>query len=122
MTRKKSNPLLRTRRPLLPPGARSRSAHLLTAAAARGDFVLPCCAGCGRFLWPMAEGCPACLSEVGVKAAPQGARVISATTAEVPAAPYFRERAPWRVGLVQMEAGPQAVRTPRSKNTSVGRW
>ncbi|MCB1342358.1 MAG: SDR family NAD(P)-dependent oxidoreductase [Pseudooceanicola sp.] len=109
MTRKKSNPLLRTRRPLLPPGARSRSAHLLTAAAARGDFVLPCCAGCGRFLWPMAEGCPACLSEVGVKAAPQGARVISATTAEVPAAPYFRERAPWRVGLVQMEAGPQAV-------------
>lgn len=105
----KANPLRPTRLPLPVPAARSRAAHLLTAAASRGDFDLPCCTGCGRFLWPMPEVCPACLSEVGLSRAPQGGRLISATTAEVPADPYFRERAPWRVGLVAMDCGPQAV-------------
>ena len=107
--RKKANPLRRTRRPLLPPEARSRSAHLLTAAAARGRFDLPCCIGCGRVIWPMPEACPDCLSEVATAPAPRGARVISITTAEVPADSYFRERAPWRVGLVSMDCGPQAI-------------
>lgn len=107
--RVKKNPLHRTRRPLLPPGQRSRAAHLLTAAAAEGRFALPCCTACGRFAWPMPEACPACLGDMGLQAAPQGARVLSATTAEVPADAYFRERGPWRVGLVQMNAGPQAL-------------
>jgi NAD(P)-dependent dehydrogenase (short-subunit alcohol dehydrogenase family) len=35
--------------------------------------------------------------------------VLAATVAAVPADPWFRARAPWRVGLVQMEAGPQAL-------------
>ena len=109
MKRVKSNPLLRTRRPLLPPAARSRSAHLLTAAAARGAFALPTCTGCNRVLWPVAEACPACLGEVTVASAPRGATVLSATTAEVPADPYFRERAPWRVGLIAMDCGPGAL-------------
>lgn len=107
--RKKSNPLRRTRVPLSPPDARSRAAHLLTAAAAKGRFELPCCAGCGRFVWPVAEACPDCLSEIATAPAPRGARVISITTAEVPADNYFRERAPWRVGLVNMDCGPQAI-------------
>jgi NAD(P)-dependent dehydrogenase (short-subunit alcohol dehydrogenase family)/uncharacterized OB-fold protein len=107
--RQKANPLRRTRRPLLPPGTRSRATHLLTAAAARGAFDLPCCTGCGHFLWPMPEACPACLSDVGLAPAPRGGRVLAATTAEVPAEPCFRERAPWRVGLVALECGPQAL-------------
>jgi len=104
-----ANPLWRTRSPLLPPGARSRAAHLLTAAAARGVFELPCCTGCGRFAWPIPEACPDCLATVALSPAPRGARVIAATTAEVPADPYFRQRAPWRVGLVAMDCGPQAL-------------
>lgn len=107
--RTKANPLRPTRRPLAVPGARSRAAHALTAAAARGEFTLPCCTECGRFAWPMPELCPACLGAVALRPAPQGARVISATTAEVPADPWFRERAPWRVGLVALDCGPQAV-------------
>lgn len=107
--RPKANPLHRTRRPLLPPGARSRSAHLLTAAAARGEFALPCCTTCGRFAWPIPEACPACLSDIVLAPAPCDGRVISATTAEVPADPWFRERAPWRVGLVSLVCGPQAL-------------
>jgi NAD(P)-dependent dehydrogenase (short-subunit alcohol dehydrogenase family)/uncharacterized OB-fold protein len=109
MTREKSNPLERRRQPLLPPGARSSSAHLLTAAAARGEFALPCCSACGRHHWPIREACPACLADVTLAPASRAARVISATIAEVPADPYFRERAPWRVGLVTMDCGPQAV-------------
>lgn len=107
--RVKKNPLHPTRRPLLPPGLRSRAAHLLTAAAAEGRFALPCCTACGRYSWPMPEACPACLGDMALAPAQQGARVLSATTAEVPADAYFRERGPWRVGLVQMDAGPQAL-------------
>ena len=106
--RVKKNPLHRTRRPVLPPGQRSRAAHLLTAAA-EGRFALPCCTACGRFAWPMPEGCPACLGDMALAPAMPGARVLSATTAEVPADAYFRERGPWRVGLVQMDCGPQAL-------------
>lgn len=107
--RVKKNPLHRTRRPVLPPGQRSRAAHLLAAAAGEGRFALPSCTGCGRFAWPMPEACPACLGDMALAPAPQGARVLSATTAEVPADSYFRERSPWRVGLVQMDCGPQAL-------------
>ncbi|MDP2084799.1 MAG: SDR family oxidoreductase [Gemmobacter sp.] len=107
--RAKKNPLHPVRRPLLPPGQRSRAAHLLTAAAGEGRFALPCCTACGRFAWPMPEACPACLGDIALATASQGARVLSATTAEVPADAYFRERAPWRVGLVQMDCGPQAL-------------
>jgi short-subunit dehydrogenase/uncharacterized OB-fold protein len=103
------DPLRRLRSPLLPPAARSRKAHLLTAAAAEGRWALPACAGCGAHLWPMHEVCPHCLGPVGLRPAPSGGRLISATLAEVPADSYFRERAPWRVGLVQMDAGPVAL-------------
>lgn len=107
--RVKKNPLTRTRRPLLPPGLRSRAAHLLTAAAAEGRFALPCCTACGRFSWPIPELCPACLGDMALAPASQDARVLADTTASVPADSYFRERGPWRVGLVQMQAGPQAL-------------
>lgn len=104
------NPLERLRPVQLPPAARSRSAHLLIPPAGRGDFVLPRCAGCGAFAWPVPEACPACLApDLPLTPAPRGGRVISATTAEVPAAAYFRERAPWRVGLVEMDCGPRAL-------------
>lgn len=109
MTRAKANPLLRTRQMILPPSQRSDAAHLLTAVAARGDFALPRCTGCGRFVWPIPEACPACLAEVTPAPAPRGGRVISATSAMVPAHPYFRVRAPWRVGLVALDCGPQAI-------------
>ena len=110
MDRPRKNPLHRTRLPLLPPGARSRKAHLLTAAAAEGRFALPRCGACGTYAWPMPEACAQCLfADMTAAEAPMGAVLLSETTAEVPADPYFRERAPWRVGLVQMDCGPVAL-------------
>jgi len=107
--RKTKNPLSRTRQPLLPPAARSTDAHLLTAAAAKGRFALPCCTGCGRFAWPIPAVCPDCLSEMELRDVAADGHLIAATTAEVPADRYFRERAPWRVGFVQLGCGPQAL-------------
>src|SRR5690606_34315987 len=110
MERPRKGPLKRTRRPLLPPGARSRKAHLLTAAAAEGRFALPRCAACGAFHWPMPEACAPCLSDaIEAAPAPAGATLLAETTAQVPADPSFRARAPWRVGLVQMDCGPGAL-------------
>lgn len=106
----RKSPLTKTKTPLLPPRARSRKAHLLIPPAGAGRFELPCCAGCGTFAWPFPEACAQCLSDkITLKPAPRGARVIAATTAEVPADSYFRALAPWRVGLVQMDCGPQAL-------------
>ena len=110
MAPQKKNPLKKTAVALLPPGARSRGAQLLIPVAGRGDFRLQCCGGCGRFLWPMHEACPDCLSsDLPLMPASRAGQVISATTAEVPADSYFRAHAPWRVGLVQMDCGPQAL-------------
>lgn len=106
----RKDPLKRSRQPLLPPGARSRAAHRLTAAAAGGQFALPRCAACGAWHFPVREACPECLSpDIVMEDAPVGAVVLSQTTAEVPADPYFRERAPWRVGLVKLDAGLTAL-------------
>jgi len=107
---KRKNPLKRTRLPLLPPAMRSRKAHDLTLAAAEGRFALPCCEACGAYAYPVREACPVCLSaEFIMRDAPDEAVVLSATTAEIPADNYFRERAPWRVGLVKLACGPTAL-------------
>ena len=59
---KKKNPILRTRLPTLPPGARSRIALGLTAAAAEGRFALQACRDCGAVQYPPRESCQNCLS------------------------------------------------------------
>jgi len=104
------NPLRKTAEPQLPPAMRSRAAHRLIPAAAEGRFALPRCAACGSFCWPVPEACPACLgSDLPIVPAPRGARLLSWTTAEIPALPYFRERAPWRIGLAALDCGPTAL-------------
>jgi len=107
---KRKNPLSRTRQPMLPPRARSRRAHELTRAAAEGRFALQRCGDCGTFVYPAREACPACLSaDLVLTDAPDGATILSLTTAEVPSDNYFRERAPWRLALVKLDCGPTAI-------------
>ncbi|MDK3017299.1 SDR family NAD(P)-dependent oxidoreductase [Pseudodonghicola flavimaris] len=107
---KRKDPLVRTELPLTPPGGRSRAAHLLTRAAARGQFALPRCRACGTVHFPVRDICPNCLStEIAMAPAAAAGTLLSRTQAEVPALPYFRERAPWHVGLVQLADGPQVI-------------
>lgn len=107
---KRKNPLKRTQQQTLPPAARSRSAQLLTQAAAEGRFALQRCAECHDYVYPPREVCPNCLSvDLSLTEAPDGGVIVTETTTHVTSDSYFRERMPWRVGMVKLDCGPIAV-------------
>jgi NAD(P)-dependent dehydrogenase (short-subunit alcohol dehydrogenase family)/uncharacterized OB-fold protein len=104
------NPLLRTRQPTLPPATRSRVALGLTAAAARGRFALQTCCDCGAPQYPPREVCGACLSHRLVWRPQDGkGELLGETTLHAAQELYFRERLPWRVGLVCLDCGVNVV-------------
>jgi NAD(P)-dependent dehydrogenase (short-subunit alcohol dehydrogenase family)/uncharacterized OB-fold protein len=103
---KRKNPMVRMRLPTLPPAARSRVALGLTAAAARGRLELQVCLDCGAVQYPPREVCRACLSHRLVWR-PQTGRgeLISETVLHNAQELFFRERLPWRIGNVRVDAG-----------------
>lgn len=106
----RKNPQVRTVLPTLPPFARSRRAIAFTAAAAEGRFVLQVCAECAAATYPPREICPKCWSmQLEWTAAGDGGRLISETTLRTSINTYFRERMPWRIGTVQLDAGPTVL-------------
>src|SRR5262245_60756938 len=107
---KRKNPVLRSRAPTLPPAARSRVARGLTAAAARGAFALQVCAECGAVQYPPREACRECLSDRLPWREQDGhGHVLSDTVLRHSQELFFRERVPWRLGLVKLDAGPTVV-------------
>jgi NAD(P)-dependent dehydrogenase (short-subunit alcohol dehydrogenase family)/uncharacterized OB-fold protein len=106
----RKNPVLRTRLPLLPPGARSRAALGLTAAAALGRFELQVCGNCSTVQYPPREACHRCLSDRLHWREQSGlGELISTTTVNHSHDLFFRERAPWRLGMVRLDVGPTLV-------------
>jgi NAD(P)-dependent dehydrogenase (short-subunit alcohol dehydrogenase family)/uncharacterized OB-fold protein len=107
MRPKRKNPVIRTRQMSLPPGARSRVGLGMTAAAAEGRFELQRCQDCGTVIYPAREACPNCLS-ARLKWTPQSGqgRLLAATTLHHSNDLFFRERLPWRLGMVHLDAGP----------------
>src|ERR1700678_4836333 len=104
------NPILRTRQPPLPPASRSRVALGLTAAAARGRFALQVCQDCGAVQYPPREVCRACLSHCLVWRLQDGrGELITETVLRAPQELYFRERLPWRVGNIRLDAGVNVI-------------
>jgi NAD(P)-dependent dehydrogenase (short-subunit alcohol dehydrogenase family)/uncharacterized OB-fold protein len=102
--------MLRTRLPLLPPGARSRAALGLTAAATLGRFELQVCGDCGAVQYPPREVCHRCLSGALRWREQSGlGELLSATVVHHSHDPFFRERVPWRLGLVRLDVGPSVV-------------
>ncbi len=107
---KRKNPVLRTRLPTLPPGTRSRVALGLTAAAAEGRFALQVCRDCGAVQYPPREACQACLSVRLDWRAQDGAGTLLADTVLHHSNDlFFRERLPWRLGLVRLDVGAAVV-------------
>jgi NAD(P)-dependent dehydrogenase (short-subunit alcohol dehydrogenase family)/uncharacterized OB-fold protein len=107
---KRKNPVLRTRLPTLPPAARSRVALGLTAAAALGRFELQQCAECGTVQYPPREACQKCLSvKLAWRAQARGGELLSASVLHHSNDLFFRERLPWRLGLVRLDCGPIVV-------------
>ena len=107
---KRKNPVLRTRLPTLPPAARSRVALGLTAAAALGRVELQQCRDCGTVQYPPREACQKCLSvRLDWKPQPTGGELIAQTVLHHSNDLFFRERLPWRLGLVKLDCGPTVV-------------
>jgi len=104
---RRNNPLERMPVALLPPAQRSRKAHDLTRAAAQGRFALHRCSKCSTFAYPAPEACRECLSSDFdfVDVVPTGT-LLSNTSILKPADNFFRERAPWPIGLVKLDCGP----------------
>ena len=107
---KRKNPVLATRRMALPPWVRSRVALGMTAAAAEGRFALQVCMRCGATQYPPREICHSCLSDaLEWRNQDGGGQLISQTMLRHSHDLYFRERVPWRLGMVRLDAGPTVV-------------
>jgi NAD(P)-dependent dehydrogenase (short-subunit alcohol dehydrogenase family)/uncharacterized OB-fold protein len=107
---KRKNPVLRTRLPTLPPAARSRVALGLTAAAALGRFELQQCKDCGMVQYPPREACQQCLSvRLDWKQQRNGGELLAQTILHHSNDLFFRERLPWRLGLIKLDCGPTVV-------------
>src|SRR3954464_988931 len=107
---RRKNPILRTRQPTAPPATRSRVALGLTAAAARGVFELQACRDCGTTQYPPREACQNCLSERLVWKPQDGlGELVSETMLHLSYELFFRERTPWRLGMVRLDSGPIVI-------------
>ena len=106
----RKDPQKRTILPTLPPHARSRKALAFTAAAAEGRLALQSCAGCGHVIYPAPEVCPKCWSmDLHWQDIPDGGELLTETTLRTSVNTYFRERMPWRIGTVRLDAGPMVL-------------
>jgi NAD(P)-dependent dehydrogenase (short-subunit alcohol dehydrogenase family)/uncharacterized OB-fold protein len=106
----RKNPILRTRLPTLPPGVRSRVALGLTAAAALGRFELQVCRDCGTVQYPPREACCSCLSHRLVWRTQDGAGdLLAETMLRHSHELFYRERMPWRLGMIRLDCGPIVV-------------
>ena len=106
----KKNPQKLTLLPTLPPYLRSRKAIAFTAQAAEGRLVMQVCGQCRQATYPAREICPKCWSmDLRWEEIADGGHLIAETTLRASINTYFRERMPWRVGTVQLDAGPTAL-------------
>ncbi|MGE5116469.1 MAG: SDR family NAD(P)-dependent oxidoreductase [Betaproteobacteria bacterium] len=106
----RKNPVLRTRQMNLPPWARGRVALGMTAAAAEGRFELQVCGDCQAVQYPPRDACHRCLSPRLTWREQSGAGTLLATTTLHHSNDlFFRERLPWRLGMVRLDAGPSVM-------------
>ena len=110
MKPKRKNPVLRTRQMNLPPWARGRVALGMTAAAAEGRLELQVCKDCGAVQYPPRDACHRCVSPRLLWKPQDGAgELLALTTLHHSNDLFFRERLPWRLGLVKLDAGPSLI-------------
>ncbi len=110
MRPRRKNPVPRTRAMNLPPSARGRVALGLTAAAAEGRLMLQVCARCAAVQYPPREACVQCLSpDLPWRTQDGAGELLSVTILRHSNDLYFRERLPWRIGMVRLDSGPVMI-------------
>src|SRR5665213_3683255 len=106
----RTDPPLIARPPALPPSGRGRVALRLTAAACLGRFELQVCRDCATVQYPPREACHCCLSlQLDWTLQSGEGELISQTTLAHSHDEYFRERLPWRLGMVRLDCGPTVI-------------
>lgn len=106
MRPKRKNPVRRTRQMNVPPWARGRVALSMTAAASQGRFELQVCQDCQAAQYPPREACVRCVSPRLVWRPQNGlGELLAQTTLHHSNDLFFRERLPWRLGLVRLDNG-----------------
>ena len=106
----RKNPVRATRLPTQPPAARGRFALGLTAGAVEGMFALQVCAECGAVQYPPREACHHCLG-IDLRWSPQdgAGELIAASVLHHSNDLFYRDRMPWRIGMVRLDAGASVV-------------
>ncbi|MEM8811426.1 MAG: SDR family NAD(P)-dependent oxidoreductase [Pseudomonadota bacterium] len=118
----KKDPQKRTNLPAMPPTPRSRQAFAFSAYAAEGRLALQQCNACGKLTYPARDACPSCLSvDLAWCDVPAGGSVLAETTIRTSTNTYFRERTPWRAGLVALDCGVTLVAHIHGDVAEVGR-
>lgn len=118
----RKDPQKHTEQASMPPFRRSRRALVFTTAAAEGLFKLQRCGACGHVSYPAREACPKCWSmDLRWEEMLEGGRLISETTLYTSSNTYFIERLPWRVGTVQLDAGPTVLAHVHGDVAELGR-
>ncbi|MDP3767585.1 MAG: OB-fold domain-containing protein [Dehalococcoidia bacterium] len=80
------------------------------SAAKQRRLVVQRCDDCGAYRFPPELGCYACGSLRATWSPVSGrATLYTWTVAHPPLLPYFQERAPWPVVVVQLEEGPRMI-------------
>ncbi|MDA5193502.1 Zn-ribbon domain-containing OB-fold protein [Govanella unica] len=93
--------------PLHPPRARTRLWHEITKGARQDQLRLQQCGECGRVQYPPREVCQNCLSTTLDWHDNDGlGRVISEADLHITLDPWFRDRLPLHVALVELNSGP----------------
>lgn len=94
----------------VPPRARSGTALGLLRGVAAGRLLLQRCAECATVQYPPRDACRACLGDdLQWTEVESGGEVLASTSVRASTEDYFRERAPWPVGLIHADCGPQLV-------------
>lgn len=105
----------------LPPAARSHVGLGLTAAAALGRFELQVCRDCAAVQYPPREACRRCLSvRLDWKRQAGEGALIAETTLFHSHNDYFRERLPWRLGMVRLDCGVSVLANLHQAVSAVG--
>lgn len=84
--------------------------HERAARAHDGKLTLQVCEACGRSQYPSGDVCRHCLAgELAWSETGGTGRVLSTALVHASLDPSFRERGPWRICSVQLDAGPRVI-------------
>lgn len=92
------------------------------AQAKPGELTLQHCNGCDRFQYPSRALCARCLSgDLDWRQLPGNGRVVAAVVVHAAMHAWFRAHVPWRICLVELEAGPRVLAEAADARIEAGR-